>query len=116
MNTSTYVYDTDGNIVSERTQINPTDYVVKMYDTNQNIKEEKWFKNGLPYREDGPAWIGYYSDGKTVKYEAWYTKFGEGEPVYHGLFHRNDGPAWIYYNPDGKTVREQYWFKEGERA
>lgn len=59
---------------------------------------ERWFKDGLLHREDGPAVI------KKNGYKAWYKD---------GLRHREDGPAMInldgsnYYYMNDKELKEK---------
>ncbi len=56
--------------------------------------EQRWFKNDLPHREDGPAATLLNGD------EFWYLD---------GLAHREGGPAIDYANG------EKFWYLNGER-
>ena len=58
-----------------------------------------WYKNGLLHREEAPALIVYFSDGR-ISIETWYK---------NGKEHREEGPALIEYFNDGRIQREEYW-------
>ena len=70
------------------------------YDTGQ-LKSEKWYKNGVLHKEDGPAVIKYYTDGITFM-EEWYKE---------GTMHREDGPAIIHYNNNGEIEKYSYYIE-----
>ena len=72
---------------------------VTKYYRNRNICREKYYKNRLLHREDGPAIIEYYKDG-TIREERYYK---------NGDFHREDGPALIEYDEDGNKMIEYYY-------
>jgi hypothetical protein len=73
---------------------------------NGNKCYEEWHKEGMRHREDGPAFISYYSDGST-NYEYWYKD---------GKLHREDGPAYISYNQDGGEHYETWDLCDQEYA
>jgi hypothetical protein len=65
-------------------------------------------ENGLPHREDGPAWVEFFPDEKK-NCELYYRR---------GFVHREDGPASIEYNNKGEVefvdfylagVRIDFW-------
>lgn len=85
--------------------------------------------DGNYHREDGPAYIQYYSNGKVMK-EKWYTHGvlhsdttpsikmyhtnGELNGIIwytHGVLHREDGPALIRY--ENKISISEGWFLNG---
>jgi len=63
---------------------------------------ERWYKDGLLHREDGPALINKFGT------ESWYRD---------GKYHREDGPAKIYkdgskfYFLNGKEIKEKDYLK-----
>lgn len=72
-------------------------------DDQGNIKSREWVMwGGVHNREDGPARIMYYSDGK-VKSEEW-MKLGK--------LHRTEGPAETDYYPDGSIEQETWWINQ----
>ena len=58
------------------------------------IHTEKYFKNRVRHKEDGPACVDYYPSGK-VRGEEWYL---------NGWLHRTDGPADILYGESGGII------------
>lgn len=69
-----------------------------------NKIHEAWARNGWTHREDGPAVISYWGNGKKSE-EVW---------GYEGEFHRTNGPAIIEYDLHGNIVLEKYYIN-GER-
>lgn len=63
---------------------------------------EFWYLDGTLHRLDGPAKISYLRDG-SIEWEEWWL---------NGQLHREDGPAWIWYHPDGSIDEEQWWLKD----
>lgn len=64
-------------------------------------KIEEWRKDGYLHREDGPAYIQYYSSNKKrFEYKFWYI---------NGKVHREDGPACILYDRRGNEI-SSVWF------
>jgi hypothetical protein len=59
--------------------------------------EERYCRNGLPHRDDGPAYSWRRADGST--YEAYWRM---------GKLHREDGPAVVERRADGST-KEMYY-------
>jgi hypothetical protein len=100
---------------------------------------EAWFVNALRHRENGPAWIRYWTNGNSIEEEWWlndtktrldksqpteiqyfetgeisakiwaYPEFSKGN--FHG--HRIGGPASIYYTENGK-IHKEYWWEFGK--
>ena len=58
-------------------------------------------KGSYTHREDGPAVICYFLDGK-VEIERYYK---------NGALHREDGPAVIRYGVWGSIRHQEYWEK-----
>ncbi len=63
---------------------------------------ERWYRNGIIHRDDGPAVI-YYENGQKT-YEFW---------IRDGIWHRDDGPTRVRYNKDKKI--EEHWFRNGKQ-
>lgn len=57
--------------VSEHWYINGEKQRSRKYHLNDKVSEEKWYKNDVLHRIDGPAEIHYRDDG-TKDYELWY--------------------------------------------
>jgi antitoxin component YwqK of YwqJK toxin-antitoxin module len=67
-----------------------------------NIKEEMYISNNYLHREDGPAIIEYYKNGK-IKSEFYFL---------NNNHHRINLPASIHYNQFGKIIYENYYFND----
>lgn len=81
---------------------------------NADINEERWYKNGILHRDDGPAFT-------FAGVQAW---------CQHGKLHRDNGPAKIFFNGSyqwyqhGKLHRDNdhavfsdgsfFWYKNGQ--
>lgn len=70
-----------------------TEGIFKVNFITQEIRNKSW------HREEAPAWIEYYENGK-VRYEEWYL---------NDKRHRKNGSAIIEYYEDGKVVYEKYY-------
>ena len=68
------------------------------YYTFGPVETEQFFRFDEPHRISGPALIEYYPDG-SIEYEAFYL---------NGEYHRTDGPSEISYHEDGEVHSE--WF------
>ena len=62
---------------------------------------EHYFQNGKRHRENKPAIIEYYNDGITVYIEKY---------IFNGELHRKDGPADINYDRFGNIIVQNYYF------
>jgi hypothetical protein len=73
----------------------------KWKDGNGYLRKE--WRNELHFlhREDGPAYICYYTDG-TIMWEEFYL---------NGKNHRYSGPAQISYNRDGSIEWKSFYIK-----
>lgn len=66
------------------------------YDYNtENVTSKAWWKEGKMHREDGPAWIWYYTNG-VLKRERWYQN---GQ-----LYRSTEGPVSADYDTNGKML------------
>jgi antitoxin component YwqK of YwqJK toxin-antitoxin module len=74
-------------------------HVVEYYYTKKKQTEYVVDKNGKLHREDGPAVIKYFEDGKIQKEH--YFRMNE--------YHRLDGPALIIYDENGSIKYQEYW-------
>ena len=68
------------------------------YDNSKVISSEYWCVGGRLHREDGPAKIWYYEDGR-VAYKEWRL---------NGVLHREDGPVCIRYYEDRSDEQIKY--------
>jgi hypothetical protein len=66
---------------------------------------EQWAKDGLPHREDGPAFIQRDPVTGVIVQETWVRN---NEPD------RDDGPADILRKPDGRVYYSAWW-RKGEK-
>ena len=73
------------------------------YDNSKVISSEYWCVGGRLHREDGPARIWYYEDGR-VAYKEWRL---------NGVLHREDGPVCIRYYEDGSVWYDE-WYVDGK--
>jgi hypothetical protein len=94
-----------------------TKYHIQDYNNpdNPSSRVERWFLNGQPHREDGPAVIFHKAHGTDTHYEHWYIHgklHRDGFPAIvgsngyekwfkHGYQHRDDGPSLVW--PDGRS-------------
>lgn len=81
--------------------IDPEKLNGKYIEKADNIKIEKWFKNGVLHREDGPAFIQKMGIHHTVT--KWYKD---------GKLHRENGPAMI--TKDGIYNWTNEWYMNNE--
>ena len=72
---------------------------------------ERWFKDGMLHREDGPAVIDsgdeyWYKDGKLHREDGPAVIHKDGTKFWYknGVRHREDGPAVIY------SEGSRYWY------
>jgi antitoxin component YwqK of YwqJK toxin-antitoxin module len=77
--------------------------IKKTRNSSGRLKSVEYTKDGLPHKEDGPAFISYYVNG-NVQCAAWYKE---------GIRHRIDGPAFLDYHDDG-SLREESWCRGDE--
>ena len=77
---------------------NKTVYKLGDYKYIKHPNAEVWYHKKQLHREDGPAIIEYYEDGK-IKIEKY---------IINNNQHREDGPAIIEYYEDGKIKIEKY--------
>lgn len=72
------------------------------YWANGKKRWEAWMQNGERYRTDGPSYIQYFDDGQVdfVAYEK------------NGKYHRLDGPAWESYYPNGRVFEMRYYIHD----
>jgi len=102
------------------------------YHPNKNVKSITYYKNNVKHREDGPAYVEYLKDGKTLQFERYFINgnlhrdsdapawisYSNGdlyaEQYYmHGVKHRSGGPAFIQYLDQGEISREDY-YRDGQ--
>jgi len=69
-------------------------------DTFGSIAAKEWYQMGKNHREDAPAVITYYENGKVME-EKWY---------YKGLLHNVKGPAITKYEENGTIKHKEYWY------
>jgi antitoxin component YwqK of YwqJK toxin-antitoxin module len=76
------------------------------YEDGRSVYAEIWSRiDFYTHRLDGPAVTRYYKDG-TKRLEAWYIK---------GRCHKVDGPAKIWYSSGNGNIDEvEFWF-EGDK-
>jgi antitoxin component YwqK of YwqJK toxin-antitoxin module len=73
---------------------------IKWKDDFEEDSYKEWRNDqGLFHRDDGPAYISYYPDGR-IRYCAF---------LVNGQSQRSDGPAEIWYNEDGTIIYEKFW-------
>lgn len=68
----------------------------------QQMKYEKWIKNDILHRTNGPALQIWNEDGQII-YEIWSK---------NGKWHRKDGPAQTEWYDNGNKKSEK-WYKKG---
>jgi antitoxin component YwqK of YwqJK toxin-antitoxin module len=68
------------------------------YYSNGEIQMEFYYKKGTYHRENGPAYLSYDFDG-SIQIESYYK---------NGVYHREDGPADIFYS-HGTCIKERYY-------
>ena len=70
------------------------------YHPNKNVKSITYYKNNVKHREDGPAYVEYLKDGKTLHCEKFFV---------NGKLHRDvDAPALIIYmSPNYTYYRDE---------
>lgn len=77
--------------------------IKEFYDDEKTIIYSEYYcMQGEPemwHREDGPAVIKYYRNGKISYHSYWVND----------KCHREDGPARTWYDKDGYKTREQFW-------
>lgn len=73
------------------------------YDTGEIHMEEYYNDIGELYRDDGPAAISFYKNGKIDRVS--YYKDGE--------LHRDNLPALIHYNSH-EEIATKHYYKEGK--
>ena len=80
-----------------RKKTRPEPEVKYKYHPKGTPKSITYYRNNLKHREDGPAYVEYLEDGKTLKSEKYFI---------NGNLHRDSGaPAWIsYWDPSKITV------------
>ena len=70
---------------------------------NGVLKSETWKQEGKIHRDDGPAFIMWYSNGNLKE-----VKYFKNEKL-----HREDGPASLILKENGELYHE-VWYKEGD--
>ena len=75
-----------------------------VYYPNGNKKEECYWDLNELHREDGPAVMLWYDDGKiqSIQY------------LQNDMWHRTDGPANICFEENGNIYREGYYLNGEE--
>lgn len=118
-----YDFDGGGNKIKELWSPNRESEpsIIKYYD-NGVISSQKWLKEDLMSRIDGPAYISYNKNGIKI-HEEWRIIDPEERDIINGrsykthkrsLLHRDNGAAIIHYNDNGQ-ITSRYWFHMGKR-
>jgi hypothetical protein len=84
-------------------------YVVKIHrDSRTGVAvSEKWLKEGLVHRVDGPAMVTRDAETGAVIAEFWMRN---NQP------HREDGPATASRDPVTGRIKRSAWFINGQRV
>ena len=77
----------------------PAYIVFEYFDGNLTKMEERYFVNGNLHKEEGPAIIEYYLNGR-IKYEVYYC---------YNMIHNSIGPAHIRYSAIGEIISKNYF-------
>lgn len=95
-----HLTDTSGYVI-DGGKLHTWEVKYEFYNNNQ-VKSEKWYKDGKLHRINNPALKEWYENDQ-IEREIWYKD---------GKRHREDGPAFTTWNSIGQVFRKK-WYHNG---